>query len=64
MAVDLSDPGKRAVAVGVRTLSCAAPETASTLIPKDLEGCVMRPCSRKCRICRRSVVAFVAVAAL
>eukprot|EP00969_Alexandrium_andersonii_P138300 6115656-Alexandrium_andersonii.AAC.1 len=38
----------------IRSLSCAAPETASTLIHKVLEGCILRRVSCRCRTCRRN----------
>eukprot|EP00969_Alexandrium_andersonii_P023758 1037379-Alexandrium_andersonii.AAC.1 len=46
MAVERPGPGKRDVAQGVRSLSCAGPGTTSKSVFEDLEGWVMRRCSR------------------
>eukprot|EP00969_Alexandrium_andersonii_P226992 10024503-Alexandrium_andersonii.AAC.1 len=34
--------------------NCVGPGTTSRFVPGALEGWVLRRCSRRCRVCRRS----------
>eukprot|EP00969_Alexandrium_andersonii_P077940 3437927-Alexandrium_andersonii.AAC.1 len=41
-------------ASGVRSSSCALPATISTLVPEDVEGCILLGVSRRSRMCQRN----------
>eukprot|EP00969_Alexandrium_andersonii_P365081 15465443-Alexandrium_andersonii.AAC.1 len=42
--------GRSSKVRSIRSLNCAGPDTASRLIPGALAGCILRHCSRRCRI--------------